>query len=170
MTSLNKTQYLGQVRELWAIFLFFLALITKFFSHVSVFIKQEERAHKYLPRFQQMTWLWDRWYYVLCRNFQFLHELRFFFIPVVLTTSTPLSGLYNIHTVAFPALNPAPITQTLGWPLAMVCGTVVVRAVHVVPSPPHLPHASSTKPLFGTPSHPIHVELVPLHTPVSLRL
>ena len=55
MTSLNKTQYLGQVRELRAIFLFFLALITKFFSHVSIFIKQEERAHKYLPRFQQMT-------------------------------------------------------------------------------------------------------------------
>lgn len=49
MTSLNKTQYLGQVRELWAIFLFFLALITKFFSHVSVFINRKNEHTNIYP-------------------------------------------------------------------------------------------------------------------------
>lgn len=49
----------------------------------------------------------------------------------------------------------------------MVRGVVAVISVHVVPSPPHSPHASSRNPLFGIPSHPTQVVLVPLQTPVE---
>ena len=52
----------------------------------------------------------------------------------------------------------------------MVCGIVAMMAVHVDPLPPHTPHASTTLPLFGTLSHPRHVVLVPLQTPVSSSL
>lgn len=54
MTSLNKTQYLGQVRELRAILLFFLALITKFFSHVSVFINRKKKHTNIYPVFNKL--------------------------------------------------------------------------------------------------------------------
>lgn len=86
-------------------------------------------------------------------------------LPVVFTTIFPVWGSYNPHTVSLPPLRPAPSTQTDGWLLAMVCGIVAMIAVQVDPSPPHSPHASFTFPLFGIPSHPAHVELVPLQTP-----
>ena len=88
-----------------------------------------------------------------------------FVIPVVLTTISPLVSLYNTHNVWLPVLRPAPNTKTLGWQLEMVFGSVFMRSVQVEPSPSHTRHASNSLPLFGTPSHPAHVVLVPLHTP-----
>ena len=41
-----------------------------------------------------------------------------------------------------------------------------MMSVHVDPSPSHTSHASTIFPLFGTPSQPVQVELVPLHTSV----
>ena len=73
------------------------------------------------------------------------------YLPVVLTTRSPLSGSYNSHTVSLPSSSPAPITQMLGWLLAMVCGIVIVISVHNDPSPPHTPHASYTLPPLQTP-------------------
>jgi len=70
---------------------------------------------------------------------------------VVLTTRAPLSGSYNPHKVSHPSSSLVPITQTVGWLLAMVCGIVIVIPGHVDPSPPHTPHASYSLPLLQTP-------------------
>ena len=88
-------------------------------------------------------------------------------LPVVLVTISPFVVLYSTQTVSSPSSSPAPITKTLGCSLAMALGITSTISVHVDPSPSHTPHASSTLPLYSTLSHPMQVELVPLHTPLG---